>query len=206
VNDPMKISAMHLTPDELESCLIGDAAPASAAHLASCASCAAELAELEAPLASFRAVTLAWSERRSSTLPLDNLAAARRRAASGWRQRVALSAGLAAVLAAAVAIPVLHHPSVLGLSGLEPQTQTAQNKPATRQSPSMNAQASSQPAITAETASTEAQESPAQQIRRDNQMLRAIDLELDSRAESPAALGLVPVTSGNPSVPSQMQD
>ena len=50
------------------------------------------------------------------------------------------------------------------------------------------------------------QESPAQQIRRDNQMLRAIDMELDSRTESPAALGLLPATSVNPSVPSQMQD
>jgi hypothetical protein len=37
-------------------------------------------------------------------------------------------------------------------------------------------------------------------------MLRAIDAELDSRTETPAALGLLPATAVNPSVPSQMQD
>jgi hypothetical protein len=37
-------------------------------------------------------------------------------------------------------------------------------------------------------------------------MLRAIDLELDSRMVSPSALGLQPVSVGSQSVPSQMQD
>jgi hypothetical protein len=60
--------------------------------------------------------------------------------------------------------------------------------------------------VIAETASTTPQESPAQQISRDNQMLRAIDAELASRTESPAALGLLPATSVQPGVPSQMQD
>jgi anti-sigma factor RsiW len=196
----MKIAATHLNEAELDSCLIGDASAASATHLASCASCTAALAELEAPLASFRAVTLAWSERRSATLPLDNLAAARRRAASSWRQRVAVSAGLAAAMAVGIAVPLLQHPKAS-------DTQTAQS---TAAAPEVHpiAAVSIPPVVAAatETASAVPQESPAQQIRRDNQMLRAIDMELDSRAESPAALGLVPVTSVNPGVPSQMQD
>jgi len=201
VNDPMKIAATHLTEAEFDSCLIGDAAPESAAHLASCESCTAALAELEAPLASFRAVTLAWSERRSATLPLDNLAAARRRAASGWRQRLAVSAGLAAAMAVGVAIPVLHHQKAL-----DTPAQTAQNTAAAPEIHPIPAASIPPVAAATETASAVPQESPAQQIRRDNQMLRAIDMELDSRTESPAALGLLPATSVNPSVPSQMQD
>jgi hypothetical protein len=196
-------TAQHLTEAELDSCLIGDAAPEAAAHLSVCDPCRAALAEMEAPLASFRAVTLAWSERRSATLPLDNLAAARRRAASGWRQRAAVSAGLAAAMAVGVAIPVFHH---VRSSEPQTQTQTAQSQPVAQPTLPTDSQANLPAPAATETASLKQQESPAQQIRRDNQMLRAIDLELDSRMVSPSALGLQPVSVGSQSVPSQMQD
>jgi hypothetical protein len=199
MNDPMNLSAQHLSETELESFLIGDAAPAAAAHLSGCEPCRLALAEMEAPLASFRAVTLAWSERRSATLPLNDLAVAQSRAAAGWRQRLAVSAGLAAALAVGVAVPVLHHST-------DSQTPAAQTTPAAANiAPTVVAVAVPQTTV-AETASAAPRLSPAQQISRDNQMLRAIDAELDLRTESPAALGLLPVTSVNPSVPSQMQD
>ena len=204
MNDLMKIPATrgpahHLSESDLESCLIGDAAPEAAAHLSGCAPCRAALAEMEAPLASFRAVTLAWSERRSATLPLNDLAVAQRRAASGWRQRMAVSAGLAAALAVGVAVPVLHH-------SRDVETPTAQTAPAARGIIQSSVASRAPQTVPTETATAVPRESVAQQISRDNQMLRAIDAELDSRTESPATLGLLPATSVNPSVPSQMQD
>ena len=185
MNDVMRISARHLNEDELESVLIGDAAPESTAHLAACEPCKAALAELEAPLAGFRAVTLAWSERRSATMPLRDLEAAQSRAAAAWRQRFALSAGLAAVLAIGVALPVLHYEAT--------QSDAARN------------QHSAQTAATTETASASSEES-LQQIARDNQMLRAIDQELNSSVESPAALGLQESTGRSRGYRSKMQD
>jgi hypothetical protein len=192
VKDVMKISAQHLSPehlspDELESVLIGDAAPESTAHLAACEPCKAALAELEAPLAGFRAVTLAWSERRSATMPLRDLEASQSRAAAAWRKRFALSAGLAAALAIGVAVPVLHYEAT--------PSDEAQSQP------------SAQAAATTETASAASEESPQQQqIARDNQMLRAIDQELSSSVESPAALGLQESTGRNRGYRSKMQD
>jgi hypothetical protein len=177
MNETMKISTGHLTEYELESVLIGDSAPASAAHLADCEPCRTALAEMEAPLAGFRAVTLAWSERRSATMPLRDLEAAQRRAASGWRQRFALSTGLAVALAVGVAIPVLRHTTPV---------ETGQNPVA-----------ATDVAVSA---------SPEEQISRDNLMLKAIDQELDSRAESPVSLGLQPTTRGRQSYASEMQD
>jgi len=212
MNDLMMTSAtrgpaQHLSETELEDCLIGDAAPEAAAHLSACAPCRTALAELEAPLASFRAVTLAWSERRSATLPLNDLAVARRRAANGWRQRMAVSAGLAAALALGVAVPVLRHSSSSSNSNSDAgQMVAAQSTLAGGSVQAPNAAGSLAPAASAETASAATQDSPAQQISRDNQMLRAIDAELDSRTETPAALGLLPATAVNPSMPSQMQD
>jgi len=179
-NETMKISAEHLSETELESVLIGDAAPASTAHLAACGPCRTTLAEMEAPLAGFRAVTLAWSERRSATMPLRDLEAAQRRAALGWRQRFALSTGLAAALALGVAIPVLRH---------TPPTE-----------PGRTPVAATDVAVSASSAS------PDEQISRDNLMLKAIDQELDSRAESPVSLGLQPATRSRQSYASEMQD
>jgi len=212
VSDPMNVPATHgpaphLSETELVDCLIGDAAPEAAAHLSACAPCRTALAELEAPLASFRAVTLAWSERRSATLPLNDLAVAQRRAANGWRQRMAVSAGLAAALALGVAVPVLRHSNSNSNSNSDDRQMVAtQSTLAGGSGQAPNAAGSLAPTASAETASAATQDSPAQQISRDNQMLRAIDAELDSRTETPAALGLLPATAVNPSVPSQMQD
>ena len=184
MNDMMK--NLHLSETELESVLIGDAAPASAAHLADCGSCRTALAEMEAPLAGFRAVTLAWSERRSATMPLRDLDAARRRAAAAWRQRFALSTGLAVALVVGVAIPVLHRTAA---------TETGTNHTA-----------ATAEAVSASPASPASSESPDEQISHDNLMLKAIDQELDSRAESPVSLGLQPATRSHQSYASETQD
>lgn len=186
MNDTMKISAHHLTEDELELVLIGDAAPESMAHLSACMPCKRALTEMEAPLVGFRAVSLAWSERRSATLPLNGLQEARRRAAASWRQRFALGAGLTAVLTLSVAVPILHHQfrTDATLNGRGPVVPVA------------------------ETASASSQDLPEEQIQiqRDNQMLKAIDQELSSSSENPATLGLQEPTGGNRGYRGKLQD
>ncbi|MGA7156861.1 MAG: hypothetical protein WBY53_08455, partial [Acidobacteriaceae bacterium] len=65
-----QIAAPHLTDDQIDDQLIGDVAPAAAAHLAACALCAERVAALLSPIDSFDSVSSAWSERRSATLPI----------------------------------------------------------------------------------------------------------------------------------------
>ena len=64
------VTANHLTDDQLDDHLIGDLAPAPAAHLAACSLCAQRVAAARSPLDSFHTVSTAWSERRSATLPI----------------------------------------------------------------------------------------------------------------------------------------
>ena len=57
-------TTMHLTEDQIDDVLMGDLAATTAAHLAACEACKLRVAEFEAPIASFKAVSLAWSERQ----------------------------------------------------------------------------------------------------------------------------------------------
>lgn len=91
----------HLTPDQIDDQLLGDLAPAAAAHLAECAFCQAAVAEAEAPMASFRQVSLAWAERRSATMPVP-APSADRRPASRHLAWGALGAAAAAVAIATI--------------------------------------------------------------------------------------------------------
>ncbi|MDE1154984.1 MAG: hypothetical protein PW735_04540 [Acidobacteriaceae bacterium] len=96
---------MHLSEEQLDDLLIGEVSPEVEAHLAGCAVCRERLQEAEAPLASFREMSLAWAERRSVTM-----AAPRPEAQSGRvEHRFSWAMVMTGTLALAVAIPMLHH-------------------------------------------------------------------------------------------------
>jgi hypothetical protein len=95
---------LHLSSEEMEDALIGDLAAAPQSHLAGCDDCQVRLSELEAPLASFRAVSLAWAERRSATMPIP-----RGRSARSGPLWVNLGAGAVTAVAVALAVPMIHH-------------------------------------------------------------------------------------------------
>ncbi len=61
----------HMTDDQMDDLLIGDAAPALRAHLAACPACDARLTEFRATLGLFNQASLTWSEARSNTLSRD---------------------------------------------------------------------------------------------------------------------------------------
>jgi hypothetical protein len=125
------------------------------------------VAAAEQPLASFRAVSLAWSERRSATLPLQEFAPSQPR----WTRRLAWGATAAAALAFGIVVPGLHRPAASGTVAVAQVAAPTQVTPV-------------------------AQLSRQEQIARDNQMLREIDRELDASVETPVALGLA-AESGN---------
>jgi hypothetical protein len=96
----------HLTPDQIDDHLIGDLSRSAAEHLAFCDHCQTLVTEAEAPLATFNAVSLAWAERRSATLPVPTPAQARPPHRLAW---ASLGTAATAAIALAVALPLLHH-------------------------------------------------------------------------------------------------
>lgn len=155
-----KNAEFHLTDDQIDDYLIGDLAADAAEHLEGCDPCLIRVAAAEAPLASFRAVSLAWSERRSATLPLQASVDAQ----PSWARRLAWGAAAVAAIAVGVALPAARHTSGQNVAVAAPA-----------------------PAVQVVAAATESSD---EQIAKDNQMLKAIDRELDASVESPAAFGL----------------
>ena len=172
----------HLTEEQIDELLMGSLGPTEAAqvreHVAGCEACAAQLAEIEAPLASFKAVTLAWSERRSATMPVRP---AVRRAGSRWGLGFAWGSVAAAALLAAV-IPVLRHEQNV-------RVQQAYNKAITQPIPA------TVPATPANSASAQndstdtAVPENAQEIATDNRMLAMVDEELNAPIGTPGSRG-----------------
>jgi hypothetical protein len=174
----------HLSEGQIDDQLIGDPAAAAAAHLAGCELCVSRVAQAAAPIEAFNAVTLAWSERRSATMPLHQALA---RSAS-FHPRFAWAAAVAAALAVGVAMPVVSHQS-----SLAHRQETAQIV--------IQTVIQTHPQIQPVAAATnDASAGPGDQgaqraeIVRDNQMLQAIDRELDAASESPESLGLKSVS------------
>jgi len=175
----------HLTEEQIDELLMGSLGPTEAAqvreHVAGCEACAAQLAEIEAPLASFKAVTLAWSERRSATMPVRP---AVRRAGSRWGLGFAWGSVAAAALLAAV-IPVLRHEQNV-------RVQQAYNKAITQPIPA------TVPATPANSASAQndstdtAVPENAQEIASDNRMLAMVDEELNAPIAAPGSRHATP--------------
>jgi hypothetical protein len=189
----------HLSPDQIDDHLIGDLAPEPAAHLASCAVCTELVASVSAPIANFQAVTHAWSDRRSATMPVYVPAA------SLQPQHMALR-----IAAGATAAVIL----MMGVT-----TMPLSRHQATQQTAVTASQPAAQPQALAEIASTGPTEMipPQEQaprdgvsarILRDNQMLQDIDTALATPSESAASLGLEPVSTeqGQQPVAMSLQD
>ncbi len=182
INDHLSESQIndHLSEDQINDHLIGDLGWPAAAHLAGCKLCESRVAVAVAPIEAFKAVTVAWSERRSATLPLHQSIASSAR----FHPRVAWSAMLAVALAVGVAIPLAHQ---------QRQESTQAHADSQAAAPMSNARNAGS----------------GDQIVRDNQMLRAIDRELDASVESQEALGLQPLgtaTARKASPPPSVQD
>jgi hypothetical protein len=177
----------HLTEDQIDDALIGDLNAASAAHLKACANCSARLAAAEMPLASFKSVSLAWSERHSATMP----AVTPLRPRMGARGRLmAWSAALSVMIAAGVAVPVLLHQDHPPAAGDHAQ---ALQSPAAVQTATVGASGTDGP--TDDAAASNETKPPKEVVSRDNisqdnAMLRDIDRELDASAATPAVLTL----------------
>jgi hypothetical protein len=172
----------HLNADQIDDHLIGDLAPAAASHLANCQVCAALVAEASAPIANFQAVTQAWSERRSATMPVQIPATSLPHAMA---LRIAAGATAAVILMMGVMTPGSSHPTT-------PQT-ASYTVP----------QTAVQPQTLTQMASTAPVTSPQEQMRRsnasarisrDNQMLQDIDAALNASSES-SSLGLESVST-----------
>ena len=161
----------HLTDDQIDDALIGDLAEDCAAHLAACDQCQLRLAEAEAPIVSFNAVSLAWSERQSATMPRPATSGN-----AGWLPRALWAATAAAVLAVGIAVPVMRH------------------------SPAENAETSvhSSAAVPTLMASTGPVDNPVaardEQIAHDNQMLEKINRELTPTSSLDQDYGLQSVS------------
>ena len=155
----------HLTEAQIDDHLIGDLAPEAVSHLNSCTACQARVAELEQPLADFRAVSLAWAERRSATMAPLPAAPARPNHGLAW---ASLATAATAALAVGIVIPALRH--------------------TTSAAPSVTVAALNYPGQTLAASST----STPEEIARDNQMLDAIDRALDGPVVAPAGYGTAP--------------
>jgi anti-sigma factor RsiW len=162
----------HLTEDQIDELLMGSLEADEAArlreHAAGCEACAAQLAEIEAPIASFKAVSLAWGERRSATLPVRPAA----RSQARWGMGFAWGS-LAAVALLAAFIPVLRHQQNV-------HQQQAQNKiqPSTPAVQTANSTVAVNNNSTANS-STDVPEN-THQIASDNRMLAMVDEELNA--------------------------
>lgn len=187
---PTPNTSAHLSDDQLDDQLIGDLAADLTAHLAACDLCTDRLAEASALINSFQNVTASWSERRSATLPIPKIS----QRTPLWQRRAAwLTASFA--FAIGITFTSTNRHTTLKTADLRPvQTQSAQ-----RSGPQL-------PALTDAVDVPAAP--PAAQVSADNQMLQDIDDELHPVSNSPAVLGLAPVSDNSnwPAATDSVQD
>ena len=191
------IHLVHLSDDQILNTLYGDVSAGVAAHLANCSVCSRRVAEAEAPIASFKAMTLAWSERRSATLPLQPPAAP----PLAWHRRAVMAATATAALLLGISVPLARHgaPSAPAVTSHTTVAPSSAAEVATVSTPVLSA-AMQHEAAEAPTAVEETQAKPQdEQIARDNQMLQNIDRALDNSVESPAdTYAVQPISSQGP--------
>lgn len=186
---------MHLSEEQIDDQLLGELGAGAAEHLAACSHCTARVAEAAEPITDFCDVAMAWSERRSATMPLpvvpsDGLLWQRR---MGW-----------ATTAFALALGI----SLLG-NGHKGSVETASVQPEQILDAPVASRATAQVAATPRVVAVAAvQNTSADRYSGDNRMLQAIDTELDASVESPATLGLEPASdqSGSDSSQTSLED
>jgi hypothetical protein len=167
------LKEVHLGQDQIDEALMGCLADAASGHLAACAVCQQRVTAVQQPIEDFKAVTLAWSERRSATLP--TALPTRLLESAGRQRRLAWGMAVTALMAVMVAAPLeLHYGRHAGSND--------------------SAELGATHAVGA-TGVVSGQQSTEEQIARDNQLLNEIDHELNSSSENPATLGLQAVRS-----------
>ncbi len=170
--------SMHLTEDQMDDVLIGDLAAEAALHLKQCADCRVRVDAAKAPIASFAAVSMAWSERRSATAPVTLVQAAN---SAGQRHANWIAVATAAMLIAISAPLTMHEKRTqIAASDVAPRSalaKTAKAMPAPLANPSEQAR----PA-----AATPHRGNADAEIAHDNEMLQAIHRELDASVQPPS--------------------
>lgn len=192
------IAMPHLSEFELDEVVMGDPSPTALAHLATCEECSTRRNAIAEPLASFRKVSLAWSERRSATLPLREESFGRATASPSWLRRHGWLAATAAVVAVMLAVP-------MHFSNRQSDTQPGQHHSSateTADAATPATSATSRPSVATPTHVSSDDLSRQRQIDADNQMLAAIDHELDASQAKLAAYGLS-VSAGADASPSR---
>jgi hypothetical protein len=192
------LSRKHLSDDQIDAVLISggfagggleDAAlSVDLAHLADCDQCRERFEQMSAPMEDFAAISMAWSERRSSTLQPVVLATA------GWARPLHWGvASIALVLAAFLVSSSSHRtytPPSLASTRSAAQMQV-QSVPAVHSAAPViqQAEVASVPPIPNHTGRGD-------ELDRDNRMLEAIDDEWDASTPSPAESFGLHTTSG----------
>lgn len=198
--------AVHLTDDQIDDHLIGDLAPAPAAHLAACTLCAERVATAASPIADFHNVSTAWSERRSATLPIPVVSQQR----PIWQRYTSWAT---ASLTLAFGMAFINASHQFSLRTVTPQPAPTARSLAASQTVALQTIASlpaaprslASPAPTLMETASIAPAPHVTQLSADNHMLRAIDASFDPSADSPATLGLMPAApSSHP--PASIQD
>lgn len=169
----------HLSEDQIDDVLMGSLGENASGHLAACSACQRHVAAARLPIDSFKTLSLAWSERRSATMPVGLLAGAAR------RRRVAWGATASALLAVMIVLPV----------GLRHSRRATTGDDMARSSATAVSEG-------------QAGASTDEQIARDNQMLNEIEREVNSSGVNPDTLGLggVSVRTGTLRQSGTMQD
>jgi hypothetical protein len=191
------IHLVHLSEDQILNVLSGDVSTGVAAHLANCSICARRVAEFEAPIASFRAVTLAWSERRSATLPLEPVA----QPPLAWYRRAVIAATATTALLVGISVPMLRiaarpAPTAASASTSQAAATPPATEVATESAPVLSSATQHMITETQAPAVSTRNNPQDEQIARDNEMLQNIDQALDNSVESPAdAYELQPISS-----------
>jgi anti-sigma factor RsiW len=178
----------HLTDDQIDELLMGSLEAGVAAqmreHAEACEACATRLAEIETPIASFKAVTLAWSDRRSATMPVRPA----RHAGARWGMGFAWGAVAAAVLLAAV-IPVLRHEQSVRVRDAyihAIKLPSANQQPGTPAVAAVNSASAKNGSVQDDSTGTDVQEN-AQEIASDNRLLAMVDEELNAPIPAPGS-------------------
>ena len=183
----------HLSEEQLDDVLIGDPGVEAAAHLKGCGVCQERVAALEGPIASFAAVSLAWSERQSATTSARVVGAT----GSAWPRRMSWPLAASCLLVIGFAIPMARHeergvPAVVANG----PRQAEASQPVSLSAAKVSGSTTKVRVVVVATADRPVDA----QIVRDNQMLRAIDRELDASVQSPSdAFGVVMAVGGRPS-------
>jgi hypothetical protein len=172
----------HLTDEQIDAELLGDLGEQPAEHLAACAECTERVTQAAVPLASFRATTMAWSERRSATMPMPAVEAQ----GQVWQRRMGWVMASFVLVAGIVLVNNRHNEMTASVQ----EAQASAPQDAVPVAPVKMASAAPARLATTAVAQTAPVAADNDRFAADNTMLKAVDVELNASVDSPALLGL----------------